>query len=96
MRCLVEAIKMIDQEKQATPKREQFIGIQRGILTFGALKQALIKRRSKPTTTQGSALDLKWFSIHMGEEWTLSIMIGLHQTIKLDFTLLLRRLIGSK
>ena len=43
--------------------------------------QALTKRRSKPTTTHDSALDLKWFSIHMGEEWTLSMMIGLHQAI---------------
>ena len=28
-----------------------------------------------------SALDLKWFSIHMGDEWTISMMIGLHQAI---------------
>ena len=28
---------------------------------------------------QKSALDLEWFSINMGEEWTLSMMIGLHQ-----------------
>ena len=49
--------------------------------TFSALMQAMIKRESKPTTTRISALDLKWFSIHMGEEWTLSMMIGLHQAI---------------
>ena len=41
--------------------------------------QALIKRESKPTTTQYSALDHKRYSFHMSEEWILSMMIGLHQ-----------------
>ena len=44
-----------------------------------SLEQALIKRKSKPTTTRASALDHKWFSNHMGEEWISLLMIGLHQ-----------------
>ena len=30
---------------------------------------------------QESVLDHKWFLFHMGEEWTLSMMIGLYQVI---------------
>ena len=30
---------------------------------------------------QESVLDHKWFLFHMGEEWTLSMMIGLHQAM---------------
>ena len=43
--------------------------------------QALIKRESKPTTTQYSALDHKWYLFYMGEEWISLMMIGLHQAI---------------
>ena len=49
LRCLVEAIKRIDQEKQATPKRE-LVMIFQVVYQNSALMQALIKRRSKPTT----------------------------------------------
>ena len=31
------------------------------------------------TTTQNSALDHKWFSNHIDEEWISLLMIGLHQ-----------------
>ena len=59
--------------------------------------QAKIKKRwSKPTTTKDSALDHKWFLIHMGEDliYQLVSMFGLHQAYKLDFTLLLEKWIG--
>jgi hypothetical protein len=42
LRCLVEAIKRVDQEKQATPKREQIIGIQ--VVTHIWCSQASIDR----------------------------------------------------
>ena len=40
------------------------------------------KQRSKDEASQSqqeSALDHKWYSIHMGEEWISLFMIGLHQ-----------------
>ena len=42
--------------------------------------QALIKEEANQPH-HDSALDHQWFSFRMGEEWTLSMMIGLHQAI---------------
>jgi uncharacterized protein (UPF0335 family) len=50
LRCLVEAIKRIEQEKQATPKRELDMANSSGIPN-SSLMQALMKRRSKLTTS---------------------------------------------
>ena len=48
------------------------------ILTYDALKQVMVNEEaSRPQ--QNSALDHKWFSFHMGEEWDSNIDIGLHQ-----------------
>ena len=66
MRCLIEAIKRVDQEKQATPKREL-------VMIFQVVFQIVLscKQRSKQASQpqKESALDHKWYSFHMGEEW---------------------------
>jgi len=68
LRCLVKAIKMVDQEKQATPKKRANHDISSGILTL----MLSCKHWSKDETSQPqqeSALDHKWYSFHIGEEW---------------------------
>ena len=64
--CLVEAIKRVDQEKQATQK------IANHDISSSILKLILsCKQRSKDKTSQPqqeSALDHKWYSCHMGEK----------------------------
>ena len=87
LRCLVEAIKRIDQEEQATPKREL-------MMIFQVVFQIVIscKQRSKDEASQPqqeSAFDHKWYSFHMGEEWNSNwyllvftkLIIGLHIAI---------------
>ena len=67
LRCLGEAIKKVDQEKQATPKRKLVMAIQ---VVFQIVLSC--KQRSKDKASQAqqeSALDHKWYSFHMGEEW---------------------------
>ena len=77
MRCLVEEIKRIDQEEQATPKREL-------MMIFQVVFQIVIscKQRSKDEASQPqqeSAFDHKWYSFHMGKEWNSKMVsIGLH------------------
>ena len=69
---------MVDQEKQATPKREL-------VMIFEVVFQIVLscKQRSKDEASQPqleSALDHKWFSFHMGEDWNSKLVfIGLHQ-----------------
>ena len=87
LRCLVEAIKRIDQEKQATPKREL-------VMIFQVVFQIILscKQRSKDEASQPqqeSALDHKWYSFHMDEKWNskwyilvfTKLIIGLHIAI---------------
>jgi hypothetical protein len=87
-RCLVEAIKRIDQEKQATPKRELVIIF---LVVFSQIvlscKQRWIKEASQPQLE--SALDhyrffksYGWRMDSIYDDWFLS-------SYKLDFTLLL-------
>jgi hypothetical protein len=67
LRCLVEAIKRVGQEKQATPKKRASHDISSGILKL----MLSGKQRSKDKACQPqqeSALDHKWYSFHMGEE----------------------------
>ena len=52
LRCLVEAIKRIDQEEQATPKRELMMIFQVVFQIVISCKQKKIKRWSKSTTTR--------------------------------------------
>ena len=80
MRCLVEAIKRVDQEKASNTQKRVNHDISSGILKL----MLSYKQRSKDKASQPqeeSALDHKWFSNHMGKEWISLLMIGLHQTI---------------
>ena len=88
LRCLVEAIKRVDQEKQATPKNRANHDISSGILTLMlSCKHWSKDEASQPQ--QESALDHKWYSFHMGEEWNskwyllvfTNLKIGLHIAI---------------
>jgi len=91
LRCLVEAIKRIDQENKQHLKRASH-DVQVVFLLVLSCKQWSRKdEASQPQ--QDSALDHKWFSIHMGEDliYQLVSMIGLHQAYQLDFTLLLEK-----
>jgi hypothetical protein len=91
LRCLVEAIKRIDQESKQQPKRELVMLFQVIFLVVLSCKQWSKEEASQPQ--QDSAHDHKWFSIHMGEDliYQLVSMIGLHQAYQLDFTLLLEK-----
>ena len=74
LRCLVEAIKRIDQEKQATPKKRANHDISSGIFKL----MLSCKQRSKDEASQPqqeNALDHKCYSSHMGEEWNSN---GIH------------------
>ena len=78
--------KRIDQEEQATPKREL-------MMIFQVVFQIVLscKQRSKEANQpqQESALDHKWYLFHMGEEWNskryllvfTKLIIGLHIAI---------------
>ena len=78
MISLVEAIKRVDQKKANNTQKRTSHNILSGILTLKlSCKQRCNEETSKPQ--QESALDHKWFSIHMGEEWISNIDIGLHQ-----------------
>ena len=57
-RCLVEAIKWVDQEKQATPNIRE-IHDSSSIFKWYSLKQAKIKKKKASQPQQDSALDYK-------------------------------------
>ena len=57
MKYLVKVIKRVESREQATSKKRASHENSSGILTYGALKQAMVKWRCKPTTTRDSALD---------------------------------------
>jgi uncharacterized membrane protein YsdA (DUF1294 family) len=84
----------IDQESKQHPKRASHENSSN--ILNSSLKQALIKRRSKPTTTTRlgtwSLVVIQFIWVKNG--FYLAMMIGLHQAYKLDFTLLLWSLIG--
>ena len=80
LRCSVEEIKRFDQEKQSTPKKRANHDISSGILTLMlSCKHWSKDEASQPQ--QESALDHKWYSFHMGEEWNSNANIGLYQAI---------------
>ena len=87
MKCLVEEIKRIDREKQATPKIELVMIFQMVFQIVLSCKQRSKDEASQPQ--QESALDYKWYSFHMGEEWNskwyllvfTKLIIGLHIAI---------------
>ena len=69
LRCLIEAIKRIDQEKQATPKKRANRDISSGILKLMlSCKHWSKDEASQPQQESASALDHNWYSFHMGEE----------------------------
>ena len=83
----MKQLKRVDQEKQATPKREL-------VMIFQVVFQIILscKQRSKDKASQPQqegALDHKWYSFHMGEEWNskwyllvfTKLIIGLHIAI---------------
>ena len=77
LRCLVEAIKRIDQEEQATPKRELMMIFQVVFQIVLSCKQRSKDEASQPQ--QESALDHKWYSC---QGWRMKfklVSIGLHQ-----------------
>ena len=90
LRCLVEAIKRVDQEKQATPKRRSNSWISKWY------SHASIDQRMKQVN-HIMIVHLIILLVHISYGWRMDFNIDdwSSPSYKLDFTLLLQSLIGN-
>jgi hypothetical protein len=85
LRCLVEEINRIDQESKQHPKERANSRYIQVVFSHASID---VDEASQPQQDD-SALDLKWFSSHMGEDWYSNwyslvftkLIIGLHGAI---------------